>query len=706
MKQLLIATCLLLVWLLPGWGAAKEDGARKRTVVLVYDDSGSMRANKSGPLDRWKYASYALQSFVGLLDEKDAFSYVPMSRPSQEISVSLQQRQQELDALRRWNSSKDTPFQAVETAMQSLKRQVQTNKDGEFWLIVLTDGVFNDLESPNSPQYASNKQKMTDTLQSFKKWTEQQNLSFHSVLITMESSLNSAEKAQMNTFKAMWQEQLNGSVMSTNGEDGIIESVNQAAALIANRDPFSQAEDLVKTSLQGNMLKVNIPFPIHRMTIVQQSSSAAEASQIVPGGKLVSRGPYMMQTPGSVLLTGYVSQVAYRDGSVMKPGEYELPFAKPVSSAQQMKVLVEPALDYTVKLYRQEESKLVPADAKVYDGSTVIVEAKPSEVPANPAYFSASVEMGGSSEPMNWNRERQAFQYELKAGSSDIRGNISMNIKGFYQQTKEFRIQPKPKPVLTLQVMTQDWRAPVTELGGSPPLVIRPLQDGKPMEAAEVEKLLAGAKVQLDERVDYELKRHGNELYLYPKPYGSDTFNFTYTGKVNGTLRVLDGAGQRVSAKFSFTVDDVSFLERYHTILKVIVPGAMLLIAVSILLIGWTVRPRFHRRGLMYYELDQSLTADWVHQSEPELLRNKWWKHYLGVPFRAERRTVQSLTFIAKKGAKAVYIAKESQVEGMLIDGSYLTAEEAGRELKSLYPNETVMIDRGYGKEVYRYECE
>ena len=43
---------------------------------------------------------------------------------------------------------------------------------------------------------------------------------------------------------------------------------------------------------------------------------------------------------------------------------------------------------------------------------------------------------------------------------------------------------------------------------------------------------------------------------------------------------------------------------------------------------------------------------------EPELLKNKWWKHYFGIPYRAERKTVQSVTFIAKKGSKSIFVAK------------------------------------------------
>lgn len=62
--------------------------------------------------------------------------------------------------------------------------------------------------------------------------------------------------------------------------------------------------------------------------------------------------------------------------------------------------------------------------------------------------------------------------------------------------------------------------------------------------------------------------------------------------------------------------------------------------------------------------------------------------------------------FYSKKGSKSVFVAKESQVIGMIIDGMFITEEEAGNEHKTLYPNEILLIDRGYGKEIYRYECE
>ena len=79
------------------WTFAKGEEAKERVVSLVYDDSGSMRNN-----DRWKYANYALQSLVALLDEKINF-HVPMSKPNDPLNISLakDKRQMEIEGIER-----------------------------------------------------------------------------------------------------------------------------------------------------------------------------------------------------------------------------------------------------------------------------------------------------------------------------------------------------------------------------------------------------------------------------------------------------------------------------------------------------------------------------------------------------------------------------------------------------------------------------
>ena len=281
-----------------------------------------------------------------------------------------------------------------------------------------------------------------------------------------------------------------------------------------------------------------------------------------------------------------------------------------------------------------------------------------------------------------------------------------MNIKGFYRQTKEFKIETAEKPKLSLQTVTKDYEEKVTNLENSKPFVLQPQLDGKLMTEEAVKKLLKSTGVTSKQSINYEIKQHGNQIYVYPRPYYSDTFNFTDTGTVEATIVMQDSKLQEVKKNITFHIQDAPFYEKYALIFKFVIPITLLLLAVGIIVLGWIVRPRFHRKALLYYEWDQEVAKDWLYQSEPELLRNKWWNHYFGIPFRAERKTVQSVTFIAKKGSKSVFVAKESQVVGMIIDGMFIAEDEVGMEHKTLYPNELLLIDRGYGKEIYKYECE
>ncbi|MFI8706759.1 vWA domain-containing protein [Bacillus sp. NPDC077411] len=686
---------LLFVCMNPFSNLAKGEEGRQRVVSLVYDDSGSMRNN-----DRWKYANYALQSLIALLDEKDTFSYVPMSHPAGEIPVSLEnsKRQGEIDKIQTWNEQVNTPFQSVETAIQSMKREAQVNANREFWLIVLTDGAFNELEKQDD----SAKKRISETLSKFKKEMEAKKVSLHAVLITMEENLGTQEQIQMNSFKEIWKQQTNGSVLPTSGEDGVIHSVNQAAALVANRDPFSAVEEAVKTNIVGNKMEITTPFPLKRITLVNQSSQKVPYRIQNIKGSLQLQSKFLIQAPAGMGLYGGITHIMSKNNDVIEPGAYIVEIDQVVSK-ENMKVLVEPALDYTISTYEKEQKKKTE---QFYEGQTAIIEAKPTNVPVNTSYFSAQIEINGQMYAMKWSGERKAFYYETKIGKESVRGNVHMNIKGFYRQTKEFYIQSVPKPKLSLQVVTTNYTEKVTNLKHSEPFIIQPLLNDEAMSEAEVKELLKTATVTFHKSINYEIKQHRNQLYVYPRPYYSNTFNFTDTGTVEATITLRDSQLQKVSKQISLSIIDVPFFERYAIIFGLVLPFSIILLIIATLIVGWVVRPRFHRKALIYYEWDQSIAEDWLYKSEPEPLRTKWWNHYFGIPFRAERKTVQSVTFIAKKGSKSIFVTKDSQVPGMVIDGMFLTDEEAGREHKTLYPNEMVVIDRGYGKELYKYECE
>lgn len=699
MKIRICATFMLFlfIWLHPFWTFAKGEEAKERVVSLVYDDSGSMRNN-----DRWKYANYALQSLVALLDEKDTFSYVPMSKPNDPLNISLtkDKRQTEIEGIGAWKTYLNTPFSAVETAMQSIKKEADIDGKREFWLIVLTDGAFNDLEKDK----IGGKEQITQKLAQFKKEMDAKKISLHPILITMEEDLGQQEKAQLNTFKEIWKKEINGVTMPSSGEDGIVKSVNQVAALVANRDPFSSVESIVKTKVVEKKVEITTPFPLKRMTLVRQSPSLSNYQVTQISKPLQLQSSFSIHAPGEAKLFGNIVHISTENEEVIKPGTYTIEVDRDIEK-EGLQVLVEPALNYTVSTYDKEDKDRKNVE-EMYEGVTAIIEAKPTELPVQSSYFQAEVEIDGKQYAMKWDDKRHVFYYETKLTKGLVRGKVHMNIKGFYRQTKEFKIETTKKPALSLRTVTKDYEEKVTNLESSKPFIIQPQLDDKPMTEEAVKKLLKSIGVTSKQSINYEIKQHGNQIYIYPRPHYSDTFNFTDTGTVEATIVVQDSKLQEVKKNIKLHIQDAPFYEKYALIFKFVIPITLLLLIVGIIVLGWIVRPRFHRKALLYYEWDQEVAKDWLYQSEPELLKNEWWKHYFGIPFRAERKTVQSVTFIAKKGSKSIFVAKESQVVGMIIDGMFITEDEVGIEHKTLYPNELLVIDRGYGKEIYKYECE
>lgn len=699
MKIRICATFMLflLIWLHPFWTFAKGEEAKERVVSLVYDDSGSMRNN-----DRWKYANYALQSLVALLDEKDKFSYVPMSKPNDPVNISLtkDKRQTEIEGIGAWKTYLNTPFSAVETAMQSIKKEADIDGKREFWLIVLTDGAFNDLEKDK----VGGKEQILQKLAQFKKEMDEKKISLHPVLITMEEDLGQQEKAQLNTFKEIWKKEINGVTMPSSGEDGIVKSVNQVAALVANRDPFSSVESIVKTKVVGKKVEITTPFPLKRMTLVRQSPSLPDYQVKQISKPLQLQSSFSIHAPGEAKLFGNIVHISTENEEVIKPGTYTIEVDQEIEK-EGLQVLVEPALNYNVSTYDKEDKDRKNVE-EMYEGVTAVIEAKPTELPVQSSYFQAEVEIDGKQYAMKWDDKRHVFYYETKLTKGLIRGKVHMNIKGFYRQTKEFKIEKTKKPELSLQTVTKDYKEKVTNLENSKPFIIQPQLDGKPMTEEAVKKLLKSTGVTSKQSINYEIKQHDNQIYIYPRPHYSDTFNFTDTGTVEATIVVQDSKLQKVKKDITLHIQNAPFYEKYALIFKFVIPITLLLLLVGIIVLGWIVRPRFHRKALLYYEWDQEVAKDWLYQSEPELLKNKWRKHYFGIPYRAERKTVQSVTFIAKKGSKSIFVAKESQVVGMIIDGMFITEDEVGMEHKTLYPNELLVIDRGYGKEIYKYECE
>ena len=152
LKVLLLISVILIIMSFSPVSAASDYDVPK-VISIIYDDSGSMFQNSDGSIagkKSWAYANYALQAFVGLMNDQDEVYITYMSNPT--VAKSLGElgstRQGAIDAIRNNIDYGGTPVTALETAYAKLRNSDKGQQPAEYWLVVITDGEFCD-ESQN-----------------------------------------------------------------------------------------------------------------------------------------------------------------------------------------------------------------------------------------------------------------------------------------------------------------------------------------------------------------------------------------------------------------------------------------------------------------------------------------------------------------------------------------------------------------------------
>lgn len=259
-SKLFILVIALFI-LIPAASFAQEYLQKQRVVVLVYDDSGSMKEDRNEkPVDNWKYASYALQSLIALLDERDEMYVTKMSEPEKAQPIPMDAAVSEMENIRSWEASGSTPFQAIATSFEKLEDVTAENKEAEFWFVLLTDGVVNEMSKgsySDEKDYKKAVKQIEDTLQNYKSAIiDQDGLDITPTLITIESDLGKKELEEIHQFKKLWKETIGGNILTANSKEEIVERINEVAALISNRDPESSegSELVLNPRFEGNTI--------------------------------------------------------------------------------------------------------------------------------------------------------------------------------------------------------------------------------------------------------------------------------------------------------------------------------------------------------------------------------------------------------------------------------------------------------------------
>ncbi len=157
--KVLIVAMLATMLIMPNATVnAKNTTSKSRAIYVVFDNSGSMYALPDGNINKaWSQATYAMEVFASMMNYEngDVMKIFPMHNikttgENGEVSSMTISSQSDIEKIHDMFTPypDGTPYVQANNAAKELKKLLDDKKKDEGWLIVLTDGVF---EDPNGP---------------------------------------------------------------------------------------------------------------------------------------------------------------------------------------------------------------------------------------------------------------------------------------------------------------------------------------------------------------------------------------------------------------------------------------------------------------------------------------------------------------------------------------------------------------------------
>ena len=384
----------------------------RKIVSVVYDDSGSM-GNKS----KASYASYAMQTFCGMLNSEDQL-YITYMRDStqsgftpQKMDLSAGGIQSSVDSIRDHVIKGGTPYSAVEKAYQKLASVQDSNPNTQYWLVVITDGEFD--EGYNQATLNSKFQQYAN------------------------STMPNGTKPQVtflgigNVTKPTADENKGIYTYEASTPEGIIDEMSKMADRISGR---TRLQGKAIEQVDDRTIRVSSSIPLLNIAVLAQGSDAKlsraayDAGSSIPISRKVS-----MYQPGFSALQGGAYLVGDSQ-TVIDAATYTLTFDKPVN-LDNVVVLFEPALEVrmsltlngkeiksTSELNEAMEGDKISVTCKIFEMGTD-KEVSPSLMPGG-TKFQITVSEEGKVVHTAAGKEMEMKDYTLKNLQTEITGAV------------------------------------------------------------------------------------------------------------------------------------------------------------------------------------------------------------------------------------------------------------------------------------------
>lgn len=525
--------------------ASAESLYIRKIVSVVYDDSTSMRG------DKWAYANYAMQAFCGMLNSEDQLYITYMSgvrgnayyRPEQ-VDLSAGGIQGAVDGIRDHSDSSSTPFQAVEVAFDQLKSVNDSNINTQYWLVVITDGVFNEYASMSSAQ---TRDHLNDR---FGDYADQ---------VMPNGTRPQITFLGIGNIVAPDEDQASGIyTYSAQSAEDIIGAMNSMADRISGR---TRLDGEYIRQISDRTIQVSSSIPLLNIVLFTQSTEAKVVRAEQENGEEIP-----VSRSVSLLYSGYT---ALRGGAFLlgdsqrtiESGTYEISFDQAVE-LDDLVVLFEPALELRMTIWLngrelsgQEELKdamegdRISVSAAIYEMGTDI-RVDPSLLPSDTEYAVTVTENGAVTEQIA-GQSLSLSDYELHRSDTEITASVS--IQGFNPIRYSIRFTPLEEPehiyTVVASMGSEDSDIQIDEIGNNQDVQILFSVYDKGVPVTDP------AAVQ------------GLQPVITASPEGNGgTIAYSETGTIIFTPNVAaapDGAGESYRVQVTCTIGDASASASY-----------------------------------------------------------------------------------------------------------------------------------------------
>ncbi len=389
----------------------------KKIISVVYDDSGSMASD-----NRYVYTNYAMQGLTALLNERDELFITSMTDESNAHRYSLQDIPAAVKKIKNgFRPSGGTPVKSIETALAALENSKDTDISTQYWLVVTTDGLFDELNQFD-PSDLQNK------MDALKGKTMPNNSVLNVIYLGMGNAMSIQEDPAQHLYARF-----------ASDEQQITDALVDVANLISGRLLFNNVKQK-----DDKTITFSSKIPLYSISILLQKSNATIVSaQMDEGALTVSRNIGLQSSDGASLElkgnAGVINKVSSGQTTYIPAGTYTVTFSEKVS-VQNIVAQYEPAIGIKTVVTKDGKAvtdlKTLEEDDKIDVRVIPVIPGTDQEIPESDipktvkwslSYFVDDNETASA--------DKSLSGVEVKLGKNVIRA--AMQIEGFAPVVQE-----------------------------------------------------------------------------------------------------------------------------------------------------------------------------------------------------------------------------------------------------------------------------